>query len=173
MGSSAVFQPLHNPSFSITHTFAASELDLLLHVIWFSFVMEGRHYWSVSFPWNIPTILSRSSVLTEYGASWTISTLASDRMISACVMSYQRWPVQLCWSGIPGNVWLFRPMIASSFTLNIISENTNVFTVHSHLSACFVTHKRECNVLQMCQIFKSAQKMVKTRDALILKFYND
>lgn len=129
--------------------------------------MKGRHYWSVSFPQNIPTILSRSSLLTEYGASWTIPTVTSDRMISACVISYQRWPVQLCWSAISGQVCLFWPVIAPLFTLNISSmlhwwtwEHEHIYcTVHAYLSACFRTHMRECtaNVTAVIgQIFENA-----------------
>jgi len=53
---------------------------------------------------KIHTIFSRSTVLIEYGASWTIPTVTSVRMSSACVITYQRRPVYLCWSGISGQV---------------------------------------------------------------------
>ncbi len=38
---------------------------------------------------------------------------------SVHVISYQKWPVQLCWNGILGQVWLFWAVIAILFTWNI------------------------------------------------------
>lgn len=106
---------------------------------------------------KIPTILSRPTVLTEYGASWTIPTVTSDRMISACDISYQRRPVHLCWSGISHqgrsgflDQRLNHRSLQTSHRNFIELAGMRIQTYfHAHLSACFQIHMRECDVLQM------------------------
>ncbi len=85
------------------------------------------------------------------------------------VISYKKWPVQLCWNGISGQVWLFWPVIATLFTWNITFmlhwwENTNIFPVHAHLSACFRIHTSEFDALEMwlLRLARSLKVLFKT-----------